>query len=73
MFQSMNPWMVALWAVAAWLAVFSLVRLMAAERDRLVARFRAQMQSERRRQAEFILARQRRSTRRERAEHHPVR
>ena len=56
MFPSMDPWEVALWIVAAWLAVVSLVRLMTYHRDRLVARLHDQLRWERRQQAEMILA-----------------
>lgn len=59
MFPDVDPWGLALWAVAAYLAVVSLVRLMVFHRDRLVVRFRAQIEAERRRQAEFVLARKR--------------
>ena len=52
---------VALWTVAAYLAVVSLVRLMAMHRERLLARFRAERQTERRRHAQFVLVRKRRT------------
>jgi hypothetical protein len=61
MFEGVDPWEVALWIVAAYLAVVSLARMMTYEHDRLVARFRQQLQTERRRQAQFILARKRRA------------
>jgi hypothetical protein len=49
MFQGMNYWDLALGAVAAYVAVVTLVRLMALHRDRLLAQFRAQVELERRR------------------------
>jgi len=73
MFPSMDPWEVALWIVATWLAVVSLVRLMAYHRDRLVARLHDQLRWERRQQAEMIMARKRRAAaRREAASHNPA-
>jgi hypothetical protein len=50
MFQSMDPWDVALLAVAAYIAVVALVRLMVYHRDKLVAQFRAQVAAEHHRQ-----------------------
>ena len=61
MFPSMDPWEIALWLVATYVAVVSLVRLMAHHRDRLVDRLREQLRSERREQAQNILARKRRA------------
>ncbi len=60
MFPSRDPWEIALWLVATYLAVVSLVRLMAHHRERLVDRRRAQLRFERHRLAEDILARKRR-------------
>jgi hypothetical protein len=57
MFPSMDHWDLALWAVAGYLAVVTLTRLMVCQRDRLVAQARAEWQLERRRTQ---LARQRR-------------
>jgi hypothetical protein len=45
----MDGWDVALLAVAGYVAVSALVRLMLARRDRLLAEFRAQMAEEKRR------------------------
>jgi hypothetical protein len=61
MFQDMDPWEIALWAVASYLAVVSLVRLVKFHRRRLVARFREQLLTERRRQQELILKRKQRA------------
>ena len=52
MFQTMDSWDVALLAVATYIAVVALVRLMVYHRDKLVAQFRAQVATERRRQEE---------------------
>ena len=67
MFPSMDPWEVALWIVATWLAVASLVRLMTYHRDRLVARMHEQLRWERRQQAQMIMARKRRAVARQEA------
>ena len=40
----MDGWDVALWIVAAYLAVTALVRLMIAHRDKVLADFRAEME-----------------------------
>jgi hypothetical protein len=61
MFQYVDPWELALWAVAAYLAIVSLVRLVRFHRQRLVARFREQLQSKRRRQQSLILTRKERA------------
>jgi hypothetical protein len=58
MFPSMDLWDLALWAVAGYLAVVTLVRLMVCQRDRLVADARADWEVERRRR--IRLARERR-------------
>ncbi len=58
MFPSMDYWDVALWAVAGYIAVVTLVRLMVYHRDRLVSQFRNEREHERHRRAG--LARQRR-------------
>jgi hypothetical protein len=60
--SSVDPWEFALWAVAVYLAVASLVRLMTFHRDRLVVRFHAEIQSRRRRQAQSVQQRRRRTT-----------
>jgi len=67
MFPSMDPWEIALWLVATYLAVVSLVRLMAHHRDRLVARRHALSES--------ILARKRRAAaaKRQLRRHDPAR
>jgi hypothetical protein len=57
MFPSGDPWEIALWIVAAYLVVVALARLAVYERDRRVARIRGQIQSQRKEQAETILAR----------------
>lgn len=62
MVWSVDPWEVALWAVAVYLAVASLVRLMTFHRDRLVVRFHAEIQSRRRRQAQSVQQRRQRAT-----------
>ena len=62
MFQTMDPWDVALLAVAAYVAVVTLVRLMVSHRDTLVAQFRAEVALERRRQDESDRARDRKET-----------
>jgi hypothetical protein len=59
MHLSVNAWDLALWVVAAYVAVTALVRLMAYERDHLILRFRAQVARRRRRHAHFALARKR--------------
>ena len=58
MFPSMDHWDLALWAVAGYMAVVTLTRLMVCLRDRLVAQAHAEWQIERRRRTQ--LARQRR-------------
>jgi hypothetical protein len=40
----MDGWDVAIWLVAAYLAVTALVRLMVAHRDKVLADFRAEME-----------------------------
>ena len=74
MFPSMDPWEIALWFVATYLAVVSLVRLMMHHRDRLVARRHAMLRSERRQLAQNILARKRRAAAAKRplSRHDPV-
>ena len=61
MFEDADPWQIAMGIVAMYVAVVSLVRLMIHERQRLAARFRDQLQSQRREQARLILARKRRA------------
>ncbi len=56
MFANMDPWDLALLAVAGYIAVVSLVKLMTLRRDKLVTQFRAEVEAERVWQAE--LARQ---------------
>jgi hypothetical protein len=53
MFQGVNHWDLALGAVAAYVAVVTLARLMALHRDRLLAQFRAQVESQHRRRPRF--------------------
>ena len=50
---------VAHWVVAGYLAVVTLARLVVYQRDKLVARFRAQVADERRRHAQLVLERKR--------------
>ena len=49
--ESLDAWDIALYMAAGYVAVIALVRLMLQERDRLVQRFRSEMQAERQRQA----------------------
>jgi hypothetical protein len=58
MFPSMDTWDLALWAVAGYIAVVTLVRLMIRQRDTLLAEARAERELERRRYVQ--LARRRR-------------
>jgi hypothetical protein len=62
MYASVNAWDLALWVVAAYVAVVSLVRLMAYERDHLILRFRAQVERKRRRNAQSALRQKRDET-----------
>jgi hypothetical protein len=62
MYASANAWDLALWVVAAYVAVVSLVRLMTYERDHLILRFRAQVQRKRRRNAQFAMRQKREET-----------
>jgi hypothetical protein len=48
--RSMDGWDLALWALAGYLAIVALVRLMARHRDSLTARFRQEMEEQRLRQ-----------------------
>jgi hypothetical protein len=74
MFPSMDPWEIALWIVATYVAVGSLARLMLHERDRQIARRRDELRSERRRQAQMLLLRRRRAAaRRNIVGHDPAR
>jgi hypothetical protein len=52
MLGTMNQWDVALLAIAGYVAVVSLARLMLRRRDQLLAEFREQLQRERRKKAE---------------------
>lgn len=61
MFPSRDSWELALWIVATYLAVWSLLRLMAWGRKRLLAKARQAQRDRRRRQAQLILARKRRA------------
>ena len=56
MFETMDSWDVALLAVATYIALIGLVRLMLYHRNKLVAQFRAEVQVERGRQAEAARA-----------------
>ena len=51
--MALDSWDIALAVVAGYVAVSTLVRLMVAERDTLVARFRGEMEAERRRQKQL--------------------
>ncbi|HEV3138723.1 MAG TPA: hypothetical protein VGZ26_12485 [Pirellulales bacterium] len=62
MFPGMDLWDLALWAVAGYLAVVTLVRLMICQRDRLVAEARAEWQLERRRRIQLARERRREET-----------
>ena len=66
MFPRGNPWEIALWIVATYLAVVSLLRLMVWERQQLLAKARRLQRDRRRRQAQMILARRRPAERRRR-------
>jgi hypothetical protein len=62
MFPSMDHWDLALWAVAGYLAVVTLVRRMIGHRDRLVAQARADWKIERRRRSQLARLRRRGET-----------
>jgi hypothetical protein len=59
MFPSMDHWDLALWAVAGYMAVVTLVRLMVCQRDRLVDQVRAERERDRRRRAQPVRQRRR--------------
>ena len=51
--ETMNGWDVAVLAIAGYVAVMSLARLMLRRRDELVVEFRAKMKREKRKKAEM--------------------
>ncbi|MCX7427355.1 MAG: hypothetical protein NTW96_17210 [Planctomycetia bacterium] len=53
MMETMNGWDVAVLAIAGYVAVVSLARLMLRRRDELVVEFRALFQQEKRKKAEL--------------------
>jgi hypothetical protein len=53
MMEAMNGWDVAMLAIAGYVAVVSLARLMLRRRDELVVEFRALFQQEKRKKAEL--------------------